>query len=252
MNDDALWRDCPLAVVDVETTGLDPKVDRVIEVAVIHMQGGEVTDTYASLVNPEQQVPAEVVKLTGIEPEQLTDAPRFGQIAAEVRARLEGRVFVAYNLSFDRAFVTAELRRAGFEFPTTVPIDPLIFVRELHKTQGSKRLAAVAERLGIELSNAHRAKDDAEVAGHVLYALGEQLPERLGDLRLLQEQWERQQKNEMATWRNRRGGGAIDEDIGGGASIDRGNALGPAYVYGEETDPVRAMFLHLRDSGGRR
>ena len=252
MNADALWKDLPLAVVDVETTGLDPKVDRVIEIAVIHMQGGQVTDTFATLVDPEQELPEEVIRITGIRPEQLTSAPRFSRVAAEVRARLTDRIFVAYNLPFDRAFISEELGRVGLDFPDVVPIDPLVFIRELHKTHGSKRLSAVAERLGITLSNAHRAQDDAEVAGHVLYALGKQLPERLGDLRLLQEQWEQQQKNEMATWRGRRGGGAIDASVGGAVSQGRGNALGPAYIYGDDTDPVRYMFMHLPDAGARR
>gem|GEM_PF-525772 len=252
MNDESLWKGCPLAVVDVETTGLDPKVDRVIEVAVIHMQDGEVTDTFASLVNPEQEVPDEVVRITGIQPEQLTDAPRFGAVAAEVRARLEGRIFVAYNLPFDRAFIKSELERAGLDFPEVVPIDPLVFIRELHKNQGSKRLSSAAERLGISLENAHRAQDDAVVAGLVLYALAPQLPERLGDLRLLQGQWEQQQANDMAGWRNRRGGTMDSGGIDGGFTQDRGNALGPAYIYGDDTDPVRYMFVHLPDSGARR
>ncbi|PKN58099.1 MAG: 3'-5' exonuclease [Deltaproteobacteria bacterium HGW-Deltaproteobacteria-14] len=252
MNDDSPWRGCPLAVVDVETTGLDPKVDRVIEIAVIHMQDGAVTDSFASLVNPDQEIPDEVVRITGIQPEQVTTAPRFATIAAEVRARLEGRVLVAYNLPFDRAFIVAELDRAGLDLPEVVPIDPLVFIRELHKNQGSKRLSAAAERLGINLENAHRAKDDAEVAGHVLYALAAQLPERLGDLRLLQGQWEQQQQNDMAGWKNRRGGSFDGGGVGGGFAQERGNALGPAYIYGDDTDPVRYMFVHLPDAGARR
>ncbi|MCA9514420.1 MAG: 3'-5' exonuclease [Myxococcales bacterium] len=251
MQADAPWRSLPLAVVDVETTGLDPKVDRVIEIAIVHMLDGEVVDVFASLVDPEQELPEEVTKLTGIEPAQLVGAPRFADIAAEVRRRLGDRIFVAYNLAFDRAFVLEELERAGHDAPTMVPIDPLVFVRELHKNQGSKRLGAVAERLGIPLENAHRAQDDAVVAGKILYALAGELPVALEDLRLLQDQWEQLQKNEMATWRNQRGG-AIDAPAGGGFSVDRGNALGPAYIYGDDTDPVRAMFVHLPDSGAKR
>lgn len=251
MDADALWRDCPLAVVDVETTGLDPATDRVIEVGVIHMRGGEVEKVYQSLVNPEREVPEEVLKITHIDPEEIKKAPTFDKVAADVRAHLEGRIFVAYNLAFDRAFVRAELERAGHEWLDTQYIDPLIFVRVLHKDQGSKRLGAVAARLGIDLENAHRAADDAEVAGRVLYALADKLPDSLGELLLLQGQWEQQQDNEMSSWRNRRGG-AIGESVGGGQLADRGNALGPAYIYGDETDPVRAMFLHLPDSGSRR
>ncbi len=247
LHDDALFQDCPLAVLDVETTGFDATTDRVIEVAVVHMQGGVVTDRWGTLVNPERAVPEDVVRLTGIDPTQLPDAPRFADIAGELGARLTGRVFVAYNLTFDRGFVSAELGRVGLPFPADRFLDPLVFVRELHRGAGSKKLGAVAERLGISLASAHRATDDAEAAGHILYRLSESLPARLGAMLLLQQQWEQSQKNEMAGWRGDRGASA---SIGG--QVDRGNALGPAYLYGDDTDPVRAMFRHLPDSGGAR
>ncbi len=248
------WYDSPLAIVDVETTGLDPDNDRVIEIAVVHMWRGEVTDSYVTLVNPGRDLPPEVVSITKITPESLVDAPRFDSVAAEVARRLEGRVFVAYNLPFDRGFVTAELARAGVTWVPDAGIDPLVFVRELHKTQGSKRLSAVAARLGIALDNAHRADADAIAAGHVLYALRADLPESLGDLVLLQAQWAQQQENEMAGWRKRRGGApAFDAGTTSGLTpADRGNALGPAYTYSDDPDPVRAMFVHLPDSGSRR
>ncbi len=246
MLDDDRFHDLPIAVLDVETTGLDPRVDRIIEIAIVHMQGGLVTERYQTLVNPEQDVPDEVQKLTGIEPSQLTSAPRFAEIAGEVARRLEGRVFVAYNLAFDRAFVTEELTRTAHDLPSRRFVDPLVFVRELHKNDGSKRLSVVAERLGIALASAHRAADDAEATGHILYSLLSRLPERLGDLILLQQQWEIQQKNEMASWKGDRSS-SIDQGIG--QTVDRGNALGPAYIYGEDTDPIRAMFVHLPDAG---
>lgn len=246
MNDDARLLDLPIAALDVETTGLDPRADRIIEIAIIHMQGGVETDRYSTLVNPDREVPDEVQKLTGIEPAQLLEAPRFADVATEIERRLSERVFVAYNLPFDRAFVVEELTRAGRELPSRRFLDPLIFARELHKTEGSKSLSAVAERLGIPLPSAHRAAVDAEVAGRVLYALLPRLPERLGDLELLQKQWELQQKNVMAAWKGDRAG-AIDSGLS--PSLDRGNALGPAYIYGEDTDPVRAMFVHLPDAG---
>ncbi|MGM0574219.1 MAG: 3'-5' exonuclease [Myxococcota bacterium] len=252
MSEIKLWRDLPMAVVDVETTGLDPAEDRVIEIAVVHMQGGEVLDTYNELVNPERELPPEAANITGIKPEDLVDAPRFADLVDELLERLDGRGFVAYNLGFDRAFVKAEFERCGVDWDPSPCIDPLVFVRELHKNQGSKRLGAVCERLGITLDNAHRADADAIAAGRVLYALAEQLPEELEDLLLLQTQWAQAQENEMAGWKSRRGGGAIDEGVASLGPTERGNALGPAYVYGDDTDPVRAMFAHLPDSGSRR
>lgn len=236
--------DLPITVIDCETTGLDPKVDRIIEVAIIHMIGGQVVDRYSTLLNPDMALPEEVVKITGITQEQVATAPRFAEVAAEVHKRLSDRVFIAYNLTFDRAFLTEELTRTGRELPTKTYLDPLVFIREIHKNDGSKRLTAVAERLGIPLSNAHRAADDAEAAGLVLYAILAKLPEQLGELLLLQQQWEAQQRNDMAMWKGDRG---AFEGVGG--FVDRGNALGPAYVYGDDTDPVRAMFVHLPDAG---
>jgi len=246
------WFERPLAVVDVETTGLDPESDRVIEVAILKMAAGEVEERYCSLVNPGREISEEISNLTGIKQEELSQAPAFADIATEVRARLGDLGLVAYNLSFDRAFLKAELSRVGVTWEPEPCIDPLIFVREFHRGQGSKRLSSVAERLGISLDNAHRADADAEAAGRVLYAFRPELPRELEELLLLQSQWAQQQENEMANWRSRRGGGALDDGAAALTTQDRGNALGPAYLYGDDSDPVRAMFSHLPDSSSRR
>ena len=250
MNRAAHWIDLPISSVDVETTGLDPKTDRVIEIAIIHMRNGEEEGRWSSLVNPGCDIPDEVSRITGIKASDLTDAPSFASIVDDIKARLENRIFVAYNLDFDRAFIKNEIERAGASWEELTYVDPLIFARELHRNKGSKRLGSVAERLGIEIGQAHRAADDAVASGKVLYAFASQLPATLEDLTVLQGQWARQQENERASWRNRREGGP--ESVIGTSEVERGNALGPAYVYEEETDPVRAMFLHLPDSGSRR
>ena len=250
MSDTVNWFDAPLAVVDVETTGLDPSEDRVIEIGIVHMCRGEVQDRYELLINPGRPVPAEAQKITGISEDDLKDAPPFADIAEEVNKRLSDRVFVAYNLDFDRAFVKNELERAGVTWTERDYIDPLIFARQLHRDQGSKRLGAVAARFNIDIGSAHRAGDDAVAAGKVLYAFAPQLPPTLRELTILQAQWRQSQENEMAGWRNRRE--TTIESTAGLAQVDRGNSLGPAYLYGDDTDPVRAMFTHLPDSGTRR
>jgi DNA polymerase-3 subunit epsilon len=250
MNESAQWADLPIASVDVETTGLDPQTDRVIEIAIIHMRQGEVEERWSTLVNPGIDIPDEVTRITGIKTEDLAGAPVFETLLEEITTRLRDRVLVAYNLEFDRAFIKNELERAGSAWEELSYVDPLIFARELHRNQGSKRLGAVAERLGIEIGQAHRAADDAIAAGKVLYAFAGQLPTTLAELTVLQGQWATQQENERASWRSRRDGGP--ESVIGTQQTERGNSLGPAYIYGEETDPVRAMFLHLPDSGSKR
>jgi len=60
------WLDLPLAVIDVETTGLDPEEDRIIEIGIVHFESGEVTDVYGQLIDPDMPLPEEVTELTGI------------------------------------------------------------------------------------------------------------------------------------------------------------------------------------------
>ena len=65
--------------VDLETTGLNPKIDKIIEIGMVIVRNGQVTQEYSVLVNPYQQLRPETVELTGIHDEMLTDAPGIGQ-----------------------------------------------------------------------------------------------------------------------------------------------------------------------------
>ena len=251
------WFDADIAAIDVETTGLNPAEDRIIEIAIIHMRCGEVIDSFSHLVDPGVPIPEEVVKLTGIQNDDIAGKPDFADIAADVRARLEGKVVVAYNLSFDKGFVTKELERAGTTWPDGPMLDPLVFAREFQRNDGSKRLEAVAKRLGIELTEAHRAAADAEVGGRVLYAFRDQLPPLLADIIQLQEQWSVQQEQQMAAWRRRRA--KPTEDTAGQkksetrtpSAPDKQLTLGPAYIYSTETDPVRHFYQQLPGVGSK-
>ncbi|MFT7624479.1 MAG: DNA polymerase-3 subunit epsilon [Myxococcota bacterium] len=251
----ANWFDCDLAVVDVETTGLDPSKDRVIEVGIVHMRAGKTIEQYGRLIDPGREIPEVVVGITGITQDMVDGQPKFEDLAREIHARLEGKVLVAYNLSFDSAFIRAELERVGLKLPEGPALDPLVFARELQKNDGSKKLGAVAERMGIVLEEAHRAVNDAQVAGDVLYAFGEQLPPRLEDLTILQKQWSAQQEQLMAARRRMRGQ-EVDEDALPTATValttDDGIVLGPAYIYGSDPDPLRFFYSQLPDSSTAR
>jgi len=86
---------------------------------------------------------------------------------------LEGCIPAAYNAAFDRAFLGAELARAGVLLARDVEwLDPLVWARELQQGEKSRALGEVAARLGIDLETAHRASADAEAALKVLFALG--------------------------------------------------------------------------------
>lgn len=204
------WAAAKLAVIDFETTGLSPDEDRIIEVGVACFEAGKLSAMDNWLVNPGRDVPQEVVDLTGIDPAELVKAPPLASVLHEVEARVAGHLPVAYNAPFDSAFLRAELARLGVAGDDVPPafdpavtwLDPLVWVRELHKNERSKKLGDVCARLGIPLDDAHRAASDAEASGKVLLAIAGQLPATYGELIRLQGQYAARQEVDMsANWR---------------------------------------------------
>ncbi len=192
---DSAWQDCVVAFIDVETTGKDPEVDRLIEIAVILGRGGSVFERKSWLVNPGVSIPEESAAVHGIRDPDVADKPPFRAVLPEILDLLGGAIPAAYNATFDKAFLLAELARTGYQgaMPPALRrevewLDPLVFAREIYRDEQSRALADVAERLGIALERAHRATDDAEAALLVLYALAkdQRLPRAYAAL--LQEQ----------------------------------------------------------------
>ena len=199
---DAPWSEAALAILDLETTGLDPLHDRILEIGVIWCEGGVVSARHNWLVNPGIPVPEAARAVHGISDEDLASAPLLVEVVEEVAAALKNRVLVAYNASFDRSFLFAERDRLGLTALATVLreeviwIDPLVWAREIHKMERSKKLGDVAQRLGIEIKQLHRACDDAEMTAQVLLAMAKDLPVAYGELIRLQSQYDERQKAE--------------------------------------------------------
>jgi DNA polymerase-3 subunit epsilon len=186
---DAPWSELPIALVDVETTGKDASVDRVVEIGIAIAQGGTIVDRKNWLVNPGRTIPKEASDVHKITDDDVQGAPPFEAIAGEIAAMLKGCIPAAYNAAFDRAFLGTELARAGLPLRKDIEwVDPLVWARELQQGEKSRALGEVAARLGIALENAHRASDDAEAALRVLLALGRdvRVPQTYGAL--VQEQ----------------------------------------------------------------
>jgi DNA polymerase-3 subunit epsilon len=104
--------DQPLVLLDLETTGASAARDRIIEVGLVEIQDGRATE-WSTLVNPERHIPAAIQAFTGITDEMVERAPSFPEIADGLRARLEGKLFIAHNARFDYGFLRSEFRRAG-------------------------------------------------------------------------------------------------------------------------------------------
>lgn len=176
---DTSWQEIDIALLDVETTGRDASVDRVVEVGIVVGRHGEVVARYNWLINPGIPIPAEVTAIHHITDEMVADKPRFEAVASEIAQALRGCIPAAYNALFDRAFMMSEFARAKSD-TTGVPaltrevewMDPLVWARDIQDGEKSRSLGDVAARLGVKLDNAHRAQDDAEAALRVMYLLG--------------------------------------------------------------------------------
>jgi len=158
------------AVVDTETTGLRPGSDRVIELAVVYIRGGEVIDTFHSLVNPGCRISPFIINFTGITHEMLSEAPTAQEIMPDFLQRIDDTILVGHNLSFDLNFLSHEAQLLG----KTLPVDGFDTIPLARRfLPGLKRfkLDMVAAYLQIPASNRHRALGDAEITAAVLLRL---------------------------------------------------------------------------------
>ena len=160
-------------VLDVETTGLQASRQRIIEIALVRMAHGHVVERWESLCQPGRRVPAYITKLTGIDDERLDDAPAFGEVVDQVLERLDGAVIVGHNVAFDISFLNEELKRVGREPVVNEHLCTLSLATRLMPGLRKPTLHAVAQRLAVpgHSRHKHRAGTDAQVTGHVAWAL---------------------------------------------------------------------------------
>ena len=162
-------RSLPWAVVDTETTGGRARGgDRILEIAVVHVDGDRWHTAVESLVNPQRPISPFVSRLTGIRWEMVHEAPTFADIAERVYEALEGRVFVAQNVKFDRRFLGVELDRALGKQLRGPRLCTVKLARKLLTHLRRRNLDALAWHYEIEIMNRHRAGGDARATAQVL------------------------------------------------------------------------------------
>jgi DNA polymerase-3 subunit epsilon len=150
-----------LAFVDLETTGGAAAEDRITEVGIIEVDEGGVRE-WSSLVNPLMPIPEFIQSLTGISNEMVEHAPTFAELADEIHARLDDRIFIAHNARFDHGFLRNEFKRTGHEFRPQV-LCTVRLSRKLFPEFARHNLDAVAERHRLQVSERHRALGDAQL-----------------------------------------------------------------------------------------
>jgi DNA polymerase III subunit epsilon len=153
--------DMPIVFVDLETTGSSSGEHRITEVGVVEV-GPNGVSRWSTLLDPQQSIPPFIQQLTGITDAMVRGKPTFESIAPALLERLDGKLFVAHNASFDRGFLRGEFQRVGLTFNPDV-LCTVRLSRALFPAEKRHGLDALVERHALRPSDRHRALADADL-----------------------------------------------------------------------------------------
>jgi len=150
----------PVVFVDIETTGGSYRNSRVLEVAAIRVENGEIVKEFSTLVDPGTRIPPVITSITGITEHDIVGAPGFEDIADELLELLDGAVFVAHNVRFDYSFLKQEFAMIGTSFNPRL-LCTVRLSRYLYSEQKGHSLEKIIARHSIPVLDRHRALEDA-------------------------------------------------------------------------------------------
>ncbi len=159
-----------LAIVDVETSGISAVYDRIIEVAVLRISGGELIEQFSTLVDPERAIPSYITRLTGISDRDVRGAPVFRDIKDDLLRLFAGAILVAHNARFDYGFIRGEFGRERIDFSATC-LCTVRLSRRLFPDYRRHNLDSVIARFDLDCADRHRAIGDALVLWEFLRLL---------------------------------------------------------------------------------
>jgi len=149
------------AIVDIETTGLGAKGNKITEISIFVHDGKKIIKEYTTLVNPETLISQRISGLTGITNNMVRTAPKFFEITKDVLAYTKDCIFVAHSVNFDYNVIKYELNELGAEF-NRKKLCTVRLSRKLIPGQGSYSLGSICATLNIKINGRHRARGDAE------------------------------------------------------------------------------------------
>ena len=152
--------------LDFETTGLDPKVDKIIEVAAIRFVDGEPKKRFSTLVNPKAHISSFITKITGISNDMVVSAPKEEEIVDDFLRIIDRYPLVAHNIRFDWNFLVELCNRHNKDIPDNPQYDTLQLARCVLFDHPVFNLGALSEFYGLDASGSHRAEKDTENCGN--------------------------------------------------------------------------------------
>ncbi|MCI8511344.1 MAG: 3'-5' exonuclease [Lachnospiraceae bacterium] len=162
--------------VDLETTGIAVKQEKIIEIAMVKVENGEITDTFHTLVNPHRQIPERIAELTGIADGMVQNAPDIRDMIKEAVDFCKDFTLLGHQVVFDYGFLLQAAVNQKLTFEKN-GIDTLRLCRAFMPPEEKKNLGNACLYFGLMQDTAHRALADA-IAAHRLY---QELKKRFGE-----------------------------------------------------------------------
>ncbi len=160
-----------IVVFDVETTGLEYETCEIIELGAVKIEKGHIKERFSSYVKPKSEIPEEITKLTGITNEMVAHAPRIEDVITDFYNYTRGCVISGYNIvGFDMNFIKKAASLVGLKFDNNL-MDAFIMARQANLRAPNYKLGTVVKVLGLTLTDAHRAYNDAHATAQVLLEL---------------------------------------------------------------------------------
>lgn len=157
--------------LDVETTGLDFKSDRIIEIGAVKFIDGKAAGEFSTFVNAGVEIPPYITDLTGIKNDDIATAPTFADVVEQLLQFIGNFPLCGHQVEFDTTFINEEFKRIHREPLSRQLIDTALFSRILLGPDQRYSLKSVSEFLEVDLHNAHRALNDARASGEVAVTL---------------------------------------------------------------------------------
>ena len=172
--------DTVFTVFDVETTGLSALNNRMTELGIVKLRGGEIIDEYETLMNPGEFIPPYITQMTGITNEMVHKKPSFDELAPVILDFIGSNnsssvILGGHNVRFDYGFLNESLLRAGYNKLEHPSLCTARLARRLSRSLPSKSLDSLKRHFGIHSKRKHRAIDDARATAQILSIFIEQL-----------------------------------------------------------------------------
>ena len=163
--------------VDLETTGLSPEKDFIIEIGALKYKNGKQIERFSSLVKPPVSISDQIYEITGIDDAMVTDAPDIGAVMEQFLEFVgEEQVLLGHNLRFDYSFLKTAAKRQGISFQKK-GLDTLLIARKVLTDLPHKKLGNLSEYYGVVNPRAHRAFEDADTTAKVYLCMYEEFKE---------------------------------------------------------------------------